>query len=413
MSDLQNVRKTAKFSYNHLYSEVYRLITQILEHHPRLCTSYDFNAFGVNSTQLIYEYWVFYKILERLKKLGFNLTGNYKKTLNDHFSDFINNTTPSKGFGGYVVYTEKVYDKDNSNSSKILIEVGYNCDFTYGKELHRRPDYYMRIDYGSRDDSKCNYYFFDAKYKSFSEKIDNNMPNYYQEIYDIAISKYINDMKVILPDKICGSYIIAAEIYEDTHDLPQNGRLFGGDNVIPSKIGLPREQCNGIMAETPRHRYGAIRLLPDNDQELITLFQMIFEYLETNADKKHPNLNYCWYCGSKINKEKDETAAGKIKYKTTCPSCKQFRLDTHCAKCKKLIIKHLRNNYHLAKYYHLAKLRNYNNYYGGKNNNWMFICPQCKWGLYYNNSVTITSLDLPVIPDESYEYNILDDNIQF
>ena len=242
------------------------------------------------------------------------------------------------------------------------------------------------------------WYFLDAKYKRFSKHNRKGVP-YPQEIYNVAISKYIIDIGSVFSsepekyhvkntDDIRGSYIIMSNVDDYKSELSSNNRLYGAPVSILSDSSFTINQWNkenvttdnvdrGSEA-TPAHRYGAIMLTPQYDQELRSLFQLIFEYLEADKSDNHNNLHFCWNCGSRepvIRRERypykrdeygqlQEDRTKFPKYYVTCPKCKAFRVDNHCINCGKAIIKHTKGNYHRWDD-------------SIDNSQWAFLCPDC------------------------------------
>ena len=172
-------------------------------------------------------------------------------------------------------------------------------------------------------------------------------------------------------------------------ELSGNNRLYGAPNSILGNQKLKQWNSTVISADildlghecTPAHRYGAIALTPSYDRELYSLFQMIFEYLETNKSDSHRNLQFCWNCNSSVPVERQVKYPNKLpisrygeaikvgttgypKYYVTCPRCKAFRVDNHCVNCGKAIIKHTKGNYH--KWDDSVE-----------NSKWAFLCPDC------------------------------------
>ena len=376
INDLQELRLTPKFRFHSIYSKIYRLLRREVEFNPVIEASFDRNAFGVNSTQRVYEYWVFYKILDYFSSVGFKLNDEQRKELKLHFRNFIDNKQPSRKYSGYEA---------EIRSNSFVINIGYDISFSAiinERKKEKRPDYYIRI----QDSNVNHWYFIDAKYNSFTRSGQNS---YLKKIYDVAISGYIHDMKEILSsheifgnqtNNINGSYITMAACNEEQTPLSDNDRLFGGKESIFKLLknyqneGVPLsiDNDNGF----PEHRYGGIVLTPSHDNEFKSLMWLIFEYLESDRSddaERNQNLNYCWRCGDKVDRERIEinNNTDRYKYYATCrnPKCKAFRVDNHCISCGSLIIKHKDDNYH--KWDDSVK----------DNPKWAFLCPVCGVGV--------------------------------
>lgn len=350
-----------------------------------LSADFNISAFGVKKTEQVYEYWVFYKILVSLINLGFRITEGYSDVLT-HFKSFISS--------GYLQNTEHAnykvkLQRELSNGNQLPLELGFDCNFTRRGFNPKTPDYYLMIS----SDNENLWFFMDAKYKPFSYETRNGF-NLYQEIYNVSISKYIKQIYDLLPgnnNRILGSYIIASEISETNKDLSNNNRLFGARmSIADCRIrisnndtiirGDGHQWISGVDNTNgyPCHRYGAIELTPGNDEELKTLFLLIFEYLLTDGHDSHHYLENCWYCNStEVQMISSLTQGGFNKYYTMCqnPDCKLFRVQNHCISpaCSKAIIKHAFNNFHVRQ--------------DTRRNRWAYICPACGTGLPGENNI--------------------------
>lgn len=381
ISDLPEIlclRPSAKFVMNKHYSIVYRIITEMMADHSTLASNFDINAFGVSKTEQVYEYWVFYRLLYQLQSIGFKI--QKEDSLINHYRKFIQGRANTSKSSNYSVKATRQLEE-----CEVCIEIGYEKTFEGydidGKKLKRTPDYYLRV----KSESGSHWYFIDAKYKCFS-KTNRGKVNYLQEIYDVALSKYIADMEQIFKtsdgmgegNDICGAYIVMADVDDHSQELSETNRLFGSTEGILSEEGL-KQWDNRITTDLidistehlPCHRYGAIHLTPDHVDELQSLLELIFEYLETGKKDDHPNLLYCWRCGSsqKVNREQKETENSTetnkyYKYYATCPKCLAFRSDNHCRSCGKAIIKHTKGNFHKRDE-------------SVDSPQWAFLCPDC------------------------------------
>lgn len=384
--ELTEIRPTAKFRMNKNYQIVYQCLTEMMADHAVLSSEFDINAFGVIKTECVYEYWVFYRLLYQLQTIGFCIDETSRKDLISHCRDFAQGKA-SKVSGFSINALRTLYD-DKGEASDIHIEVGYEKSFegkdAAGKRLLRKPDYYLCI---TKDASK-HWYFMDAKYKCFS-KDGQGKVSYLQEIYDVALSKYMADMTQIfntsdefrcISQEICGSYIIMADVDDLPSELSDNNRLFGGpESILKSQIidqknkQLPNELVDSREINNhpfPVHRYGAICLTPSHVDELQSLLELIFEYIETEKKDDHIYLEHCWSCKNPkyVRREEKEISPGNKKYYFTCPVCSAFRVDNHCAVCGKAIIKHTTRNYHLLDC-------------SVANPQWAFLCPNCGAGV--------------------------------
>ena len=385
--ELIEIRPTAKFRMNRNYQIVYQCLTEMMEDHAVLSSDFDVNAFGVIKTESVYEYWVFYRLLFQLQSIGFRVDEVSRKALINHYRDFVQGKT-SKASGFSVKAVRTLYN-DKGEAADLHIEIGYEKSFEGkdidGNRLTRKPDYYLCI---SEGESK-HWYFMDAKYKCFSKYAQGKV-SYPQEIYDVALSKYMADMTQIFKTsdefceaswEICGSYIVMADVDDLPSELSVNKRLFGGpesilkDQTISQKNELVTNELIDSRGVFPAHRYGAICLAPSHTDELQSLLELIFEYIEPEKADDHVYLEHCWSCKNPnyVHREKKETKRSTEKYPShkyyfTCPVCSAFRVDNHCVVCGDAIIKHTTGNYHL-----LDRTV--------ANPQWAFLCPNCGAGV--------------------------------
>lgn len=341
LTAVSEIKPTQKFIANRYYSRIYKILTTQFIDKPFVSASFDINAFGVVSTHYVYEYWVLLKLLNKLLSLGFAFENGDE--LKNHFQHF----TKKGELKPMIIPMLR-----KAKHHEVKIEVGYRVLFKGTAAEQKEPDYYIRV---INKKGRDHWYFMDAKYKNFTMYKDfvwSDKPGVFfaEEIYKVAFQKYISCMGKIFSENpkyaskeedIRGSYIIMAGI-DDKRELADNDRLFGNRDV--------------------RHRYGAILLTPTHDDELTTLLQLIFEYLETDNNKKHPNLDWCWRCGSTdvINTPCKTANQKNDKYYTVCPECGDFRVITNCIGGSHVIIKHDRGNYHCR-----------------DKEKWAFVCPRC------------------------------------
>ena len=354
LSDLPEIKLTPKFNYHVFYHQIYDILLNLLSRHVAISDRLDTKLLGVKPTHEIYEYWVFYQIMDHLRNLGFQIKVG-ARTIDDtirYFRNFIQHSELEKK-SGLIFILEK-------RDCNLRLEVGYERVFLSspigGKK--RTPDYSFLVQRGRNR----HWYFMDAKYKPFS----NSGPDNYRTLLQrVSIDRYTTEMSEILAENgqggiVCGSYLISPNIDEGIGNLSLNNRLFGSWE----------EFCGYSLSgaqQLPRHRYGIIKLSPSYKQELVTVFQLIFEYLEAESSKDISILDFCWRCGHHISRTSQSTKGDRIKYYSTCPCCGAFRVDTHCYRCKHILIKHSGGNYH--------------SFTKRSQNSWNFSCPNCGDGL--------------------------------
>lgn len=326
------------------------------------------------------------KLLNKLLSLGFAFENGDE--LKNHFQHF----TKKGELKPMIIPMLR-----KAKHHEVKIEVGYRVLFKGTAVEQKEPDYYIRV---INKKGRDHWYFMDAKYKNFTMYKDfvwSDKPGVFfaEEIYKVAFQKYISGMGKIFSENpkyaskeedIRGSYIIMASIDDKANkdkadtdkksELADEDRLFGNRFDIIERENRRLAEAGGKGIEFgsgigPRHRYGAILLTPTHDDELTTLLQLIFEYLETDNNKKHPNLDWCWRCGSTdvINTPCKTANQKNDKYYTVCPECGDFRVITNCIGGSHVIIKHDRGNYHCRD--------NRGNYHCRDKEKWAFVCPRC------------------------------------
>lgn len=403
---LKSIRKTPKFILDKNYAKVYRILSGILKKHPLLSAEFNISAFGVKKTEQVYEYWVFYKLLQHLINLGFRITDGYDNALN-HFRLFVQSgCLQQREHANYTISLVR----DLSDGTHLPLEFGFDCEFGRQGFRPKTPDFYFMIP----DEKGRHWFFMDAKYKPFTYENRRGF-NLYREIYQISIVKYIKGIYDLLPgenNKINGSYIIAANISETDEALERNNRLFGAKTSIAEcGIRMPTNENIAINGQHrwirnidnangyPGQRYGAIQLLPGKEEELKTLLLLIFEYLLTDGIDNHRYLANCWNCDSTdVQIITSMTRGGFPKYYSKCqnPDCRFFRVQNHCKSpsCNKAIIKHAYSNFHAQ-----IGIENENAY----RNQWMFICPACGNTPALDNNEIRYDEQLPLIDEEFYD----------
>ena len=418
---LHSVRSTQLFVRNDQYRKIYKLIHKVTTEFPFLCDRFDINAYGVEKTEQIYEYWTFLKLIKVLKELGFYVVeGRNDKTPDRYFSEFF---FPKRQFpvfkgkvsehaGFHFKMQRDIHDKEGGLLC-IRIEVGFDCYMdSRGKQPSISPDIYIKV---FHPNNAVHWYFFDAKYRPLDRKSagdDSVSPMVLEDVIgEVSIGKYgasdwpggnaaaeeiIKLQEPAMENEIRGSYLIIPCMKNETKDYLNDSdkdRLFGGDQYIDLTTeiiekGKKKKRCviksakNDEMEKRARHHYGAIILSPDDQDaahsELKILIKMIFEYMEiepgeieiqnTNGRRwreySRANLKACWNCGyeSTIEPEINLTAGGYDKFSYTCPNCGMLRIDNHCLSPQCIhwpIIKYAYGNYHR------------------QNKPWLYYCPQC------------------------------------
>ncbi len=336
--------KTPKFARDYNYREIYDLMAKMVNTHYILSGHLDVNAFGVRDTHEIYEYWIFYKILSRLIELGFNPD-------KPESGEALAAETIQKNIFDQFVREGGISHKDfqirlckNINGEYLRIVFYYNHEFkNIHNEKKRTPDYAIFFP------DNGHWYFFDAKYKKFSETHQK------KEVRDVAAKKYVEDMECFSlipkrpedpPPKIMGSYLIVAEpcVSESTTDgLKMFSRLLDIEYLTNGETRLYGEELKSAVTDCGPHPIGMVQLTPGNETAFNALFKLIFEY-------KEQSCNVCWECGStNISKKTLLTMSGAEKYYVTCKDCGEFRVETHCdvPGQNHILIKHEFDSYHM------------------------------------------------------------------
>ena len=300
-----NVRlqKTPLFLYDKHYRAIYNILHEIISQHPLLTSNLDENLYGVHETTLIYEYWVFYELMNRFMNLGFTIDGDVYQNRDTIIGLFVNYLLKNMKPEGFAVCLHKDIDiLDNSGSpsgrtSPIEVMIGFNCIFGDQEapkrkqyDIYLTPDYFIRV---TRSDG-YHWYFLDAKYEKYTEDmlyLRAQRDQRKNSIADVCFDKYIGKMQekrfidqfaeyhsgvypqywksdMIHNHSIEGAYLIIARYSNEMKDqITIKDRLCGRD-------------AHGITEDSPMHRFGSIVFRPGLEDELTTLLEMIFEYKE-------------------------------------------------------------------------------------------------------------------------------------
>ncbi|MBR1709129.1 MAG: hypothetical protein IJ719_09910 [Clostridia bacterium] len=295
--------QTPLFIYNTHYRSIYNILHEIVQYHPLLISDFEENLFGVHETHLIYEYWVFYELLNRFLNLGFVFDENTKQVnmqLRHLFVDYLLRNLMPEGFTICLHRNIAKLDDFGAPSGEIdtiEIMVGFNCVFGDQKAPAQRkydkyltPDFFVRV---TREDG-YHWYFFDAKYEMYTEemlykRVERGKRK--NSIADVCVDKYISKMhergfieefsnfhskkfptcwksEFLHKHYIEGSYLIIAQYQHEPNEQ------------IAAKDRLCGDLSRNIISERPMHRYGSIVFRPGKEDEMTSLLQMIFEYKE-------------------------------------------------------------------------------------------------------------------------------------
>ncbi len=301
---------TPLFAHNPHYRIVYDILCRISRDHPVLAAAFEENRYGVRVLHEIYEYWVFYELLQRFKNLGFRAIDKDRlnRDLNEMLESYLSNT---EGPEGFIVCMRRAILQ---SGGYIEVMFGFNCEIGDAKAAEKRdyskyllPDYFIRV---TREDG-YHWYFLDAKCQVFTEKKlyerTQNSGVQKSSVVDVCYDKYTarmgkDDNALIRqfeegqaprhPDfwkdglrgkhTIEGAYLIVAE-YDNGGDSPEeisiNDRLCGRKS---HGMSLDREKSPSfsLSSKPPSFSLGSIVFRPDREDELTTLLEMIFEYKE-------------------------------------------------------------------------------------------------------------------------------------
>lgn len=297
------IQPTPLFLYNRHYRAVYNTLHEIIQNHPMLASDFIDNLYGVHETALIYEYWVFYELLNRFLNLGFTINGNKDLVRNSVRNLFVNHLLGHSMPEQFTVCLQKhistLDDSGNQsgNISTFEIMIGFNCVFgTQEAPARRQYDKYLTPDYFIRvtRDGGYHWYFLDAKYEEYTEAMlyDRAQKGKRKNsIGDVCYDKYINliterhfindfadyhcsihpecwKREIIHNHTVEGAYLIVAKYHSEF------------DEQITTKDRLCGADSHGITNEKPLHKYGSIVFRPETENELTSLIQLIFEYKE-------------------------------------------------------------------------------------------------------------------------------------
>ena len=416
------IEATPLFLNNRYYSEIYRIINTIKNVHPVLVSHFNENQVGVHETHTLYEYWVFYQILNRFMNLGFVIK-NSNKSIMSVFSEYIQKNNMPELFTVLLQKKIRLYDNEGAprkDTESIEIMLGFNCIFGDQQEpFEPRPDYnkFLWPDYFVRISTSEGYhwYFLDAKYRSYTDDLLSAEKNKEREsLYQVCIKRYIQKMEdkqfieefraaknkenpsewndKLNKNIIMGAYLIVADIinHAGSDDITNKNRFYG----------IRNDKINELGSMPSPFPFGSIVLRPNTTDELTTLIEMMFEYkesgqyVERNISSSNESreidflgdshrkkriatrpsmLNSCWDSSQKhygdelLQFQPHKTDGGFYKIYVTC-GCGSRRYDNYCISkhCRHEIIKHDSGNY-------LVRKENRQN----MRDKWNYICPFC------------------------------------
>lgn len=376
-------KMTQIFTNDSRYHKVYKVLKTLDKLYD---FSFNFSEDMIlhNKLELIYEYWIIARILDKLViDLKWEpLNGN--NSVYDIFNDFFDvrdiNINSSKIVLHHKNKTsffelELYYDTQLQHSvSDLFTKKFVKISGRNTPEL--RPDFLFKI-----KDSKNNIKVFtlDAKYKNFLE-----MGNEWLDdcLKDVCASKYIEAPQLDVGLQVSAAFIVHPDRtpsinnpnkYLDqyvTYNAACDERcipildawqLKFGNNYqigIYPQVGsfyLSPNCKNENKLDYLQHNYKNKTKVNNSDRYLTMFIQMIFEYYFNDWKE-------CWSCGSNdVTIKKLYTQAGYAKYHIHCNKCGAFWVKNHCSECGNSIIKHYVN-------YQIEEERN----------TWLLRCPRCK-----------------------------------
>lgn len=316
------------YNYNLIYKNLKKLDSKI-----KFISEFDSKSFTTQTTERIYEKWVFFKMVQIL-------TNDQRWDLKNH--DELLRWMESKKRGKDL---KAVLSRELHKGKKITLTIHDNKEI--GK-LKLRPDYtliFKEEDVKKEDVKKIIY--LDAKYRNYRDQGGKHV--WLEDIKNTSIDKYIKRItKESMENQPISSFIIHPDTGVDY-------TAFGGYFSAQERKSLG---WRGVS----QHKFGSFSFVPSHTLNFRTFIRMLLEY--------HLGLyDCCWNCGEsnylddKIKRETKKTAGGYEKFHYTCKTCGDFWVRTHCEIGGKnhMLIKHSFN-------YHQLK----------DDSPWFVICPKCK-----------------------------------
>lgn len=294
--------------------------------------------FRVDVSHRIYEYWVFFKMVEVLM--------NEQRWEIDNIEDIYN-------------WLQDVNKRKNALKVVLSRSLGYGNDLkltlfnnkdifykeNYSSQLKsKRPDFTLVFE--SKKAKKTVY--IDAKYRNYKEQ---GRKAWVEDIKNTAIDKYIKTFWNI-PYGAENEPIASFIVHPDTDE---QWTFYGG---YFGRISAEELDWQGRS----EHRFGSFSFTPSMESNFITFTKLLLEY--------HFGLyDYCWNCGEntysedKIVKIEKTTDKGLVKYHYKCNNCGEFWVKNHCK---------FNKNHNLIKH-----VFNYHEIDPFNNNPWYVLCPEC------------------------------------
>ncbi|MBD2579158.1 nuclease domain-containing protein [Oscillatoria sp. FACHB-1406] len=248
-----------------------------------------------------------------------------------------------------------------TRNSKFSLRVGvqYEPKLRNTKDELRTPDILLFVEV----DGKVNKYVFDAKYRDYTQQTWEQLK---KDVMDVAKNRYLQELS------LTSAFILHTDIRKD----------YWGEVHFDRFV---REEFGAIINEFDYagHRYGAIALIPGQDEErqIKRILRLLLQYHNTELCttclacsqplKWGKNVRSSWL-PDLISEEdlierviaREKSAGNGTALYCSCPQCGDFWVIQNC----------YGEHHHLLKFKDCFHRNSDHPEFKGK---WMYICPEC------------------------------------
>ncbi|MBW4421714.1 MAG: hypothetical protein KME13_21260 [Myxacorys californica WJT36-NPBG1] len=246
-----------------------------------------------------------------------------------------------------------------SNGQFYTIHLIYEAQLTTADGQLRTPDIIIRFSINEETNNYC----FDAKYRNYDQQGDGRL---IEDVIDIARDRYLEELPLAC------AFIL--------HTDPK--RDYWGE-VPFHRLVLEEFDVEMNELEYPGHQYGAIVLVPgnDDDRQVRRILRLLFQYHNSEL------CTACLSCGQQLewgndvhsswkpDRISEEELIGRVVYREgragngtglycSCPQCGSFWVIQSC----------YGEHHHLLKFKDCFHRNSDHPEFQGK---WMYICPDC------------------------------------
>jgi hypothetical protein len=283
----------------------------------------------------LYEMWIFLEVYYTLvSSFGFTATTASPSPLERCYEDDGVLSIPK----GSEFFLEFAADGRDSPSLYATLTYDGRVNRTDSSGYYR-PDVFLKV---RTLDGKTASFAMDAKYRRYDAPLhgdylklanDHQLTSFFAlDLLHTAKSKYYQQLNST-----------AAFILHSDARVPN---YWGGDLVVRTFAGLDAPEVN----EYPGHRFGAISVVPNKPQSLITLFECFLRY-------HLGSLSTCWTCRRTVLPTKNGRGVGDY---YLCDVCTSFWIVSWCRLHGHRLVKLGTHSFHLT-----------------EDTPWKCKCPQC------------------------------------